>query len=511
MNRTGKFVTGVLINYGNQLTVMVVGLWLTPFLLKHLGQRDYGIWLVGLQSLTYLALMDLGVIGLLPREVAFASGQVQKGEPTDKVQRLMEDSATVVLWQTPFLAIALLVTLYVLKQQTSGLLGVMTLIFGVYGLQFPLRIYFAGLEGLQDFRFVGVLQFVSWALGVIVNVTLVFSGKGLYSLAWGWAATQGLMALGTMVRMYWKFPQFAPRRLRWLNFGEIVKHFKAGVWVSVSQITQMLIGTTSTMAIAYSAGPSAVVPFSCTQKLIQILSNQPAVILQNAQPGLTQLRATATKDHISRVIGTLTQAVLMMSGALSCAVLAINRGFVERWVGKEQFLGVEFTIVTVVAMLVRHLNTTAIYTLFCFGRERYLSIVGLVDSIVTAGSMVVMVYWFGSIGAPLATLVFALVLSIPLNFKEMKEVTGKPLKVLFEPVIEWFKPFAVVAVVVTAMGHYFVPRSYFECGVLGAFAVGLYCAAEYRVVRYSKWSERMRERLEPMWLRVRSIAFAKGV
>lgn len=496
MNRTGKFVSGVIVNYGNQLVVMVVGLWLTPFLLRHLGQRDYGIWLVGLQSLSYLAILDLGVIGLLPREVAFASGGGKGEDAPERVRELLEENAVVVLWQTPVLALALVIALWVLMNQTSGLLGVMGIIFAVYGLQFPLRIYFAALEGLQDFQFVGTLQFSTWLLGIIVNVYLIASGKGLYSLAWGWAATQGGMALGTMWRMYAKFPQYAPRRLQWLNWSRVAAHFKAGLWVSVSQITQLLIGTTSTLAIAYSGGAVAVVPFSCTQKLTQIFNNQPNVILQSAQPGLTQLRASATKEHLSQVIGTLTQAVLMMSGALGCVVLCVNGGFVKTWVGAEQYVGIEFTICTTIAMIVRHLNVTSIYTLFCFGKERFLSIVGFVDSVLTAAAMFLLIRWMGPIGAPLASLALAVLVSLPLNYRVLEEVTGTPIRAQFQPVIEWFRPFALVAVVVTAAGHFFPPRNYFECAVASGLTLLLYGLAEYPVVRSSIWGERARTMLE---------------
>jgi hypothetical protein len=54
---------------------MVVGLWLTPFMLTHIGQRDYGLWLVGAQILAYLMMLDFGIVALLPRETAYAMGR----------------------------------------------------------------------------------------------------------------------------------------------------------------------------------------------------------------------------------------------------------------------------------------------------------------------------------------------------------------------------------------------------------------------------------------------------
>src|SRR6185295_5362065 len=73
--RLRRFVSGLGLGYLHTILALVVGLWLTPFLLRQLGTHDYGLWLLASQVLVYLALMDLGVVALVPREVAFAVGE----------------------------------------------------------------------------------------------------------------------------------------------------------------------------------------------------------------------------------------------------------------------------------------------------------------------------------------------------------------------------------------------------------------------------------------------------
>src|SRR5579872_7495388 len=75
MSRSKRFVSGVTLSYAYTALVMLVGLWLTPFLLRQIGQHDYGLWLVGTQVLSYLMMMDFGIVGLLPRETAYAMGR----------------------------------------------------------------------------------------------------------------------------------------------------------------------------------------------------------------------------------------------------------------------------------------------------------------------------------------------------------------------------------------------------------------------------------------------------
>ena len=44
-SRTRRFVGGLSVGYLHTAIVTIVGLWLTPYLLRHLDQHDYGLWL----------------------------------------------------------------------------------------------------------------------------------------------------------------------------------------------------------------------------------------------------------------------------------------------------------------------------------------------------------------------------------------------------------------------------------------------------------------------------------
>src|SRR5262245_53331942 len=74
-SRLRRFVGGLGLGYVHTVLTVAVGLWLTPFLLRHLGSHDYGLWLLGAQVLVYLALMDVGIVQLVPRDVAVAAGR----------------------------------------------------------------------------------------------------------------------------------------------------------------------------------------------------------------------------------------------------------------------------------------------------------------------------------------------------------------------------------------------------------------------------------------------------
>jgi O-antigen/teichoic acid export membrane protein len=107
MSRSRSFLGGALFAYIYQAALMLVGLWLTPFYIHTLGERDYGIWLVGLQVLNFLLLCDFGVIVVTPRDVANASGVDQSEQASGEVARVVSQTLKVVLAHTGVIALAL--------------------------------------------------------------------------------------------------------------------------------------------------------------------------------------------------------------------------------------------------------------------------------------------------------------------------------------------------------------------------------------------------------------------
>src|SRR5207248_3216174 len=107
MSRSRKYIGGLAGHYLNQAILLLVGLWLTRLLLAEVGQHDYGLWLMVLQVLSFLELTDLGIVALLPREVAYRTGSEKAAVArAESVRDLLDEVRRITLWQMPFVAMA---------------------------------------------------------------------------------------------------------------------------------------------------------------------------------------------------------------------------------------------------------------------------------------------------------------------------------------------------------------------------------------------------------------------
>ncbi len=398
MSRSRRFLGGLSFAYLNQAAVMLTGIWLARFYLRHLGQHDYGLWLAGTQLLSYLMLMDLGIVALLPREVAYATGR--GGAASPEIEPILGQSARVVLLQTPVVAVGAFLLWLTIKPEWASLRQPLFWVMLTFVLTFPLRVLTATLEGLQQLAFLGSVQLAAWAANVLISVALIANGFGLNSLAVGWIAFQAITSASAFLRLRSHFPHVLPARLPHLERSQIFTFFRRGFWLSVAQTAQSLLSGTDLLLVTYILGPSVAVVYSLTGKLVNALSNQPQLLMNAASPAISELKATGDYSRLLVVSISLTRVMMIASGWVACVVLAVNGRFVTWWVGASEYGGFALTCLLLAAMLVRHLNHTTVASLICYGKEKRISLTTLSDGIVTLASSLIAIRAFGLIGAP---------------------------------------------------------------------------------------------------------------
>jgi len=503
--RLGRFVSGLGLGYLHTLVVLAVGLWLTPFLLRQLGTHDYGLWLLASQVLVYLALMDLGVVALVPREVAFAVGErgsVGRGfspADPDPVAAVVRRTIGLVVWQTPAVALAAAAAVWLLPSEWELMRRPFAIVAAGFVLAFPLRVFTALLQGLQDLAYLGVVQLVAWTAGTATTIALAFAGAGLYALAGGWVVSQLLPALVAWRRVAVAFPGVLPRRIARLSWSEARCSLGRGSWISVAQIAQVLLSGTDLVVAGRLLGPEAIVPYACTGKLLSMLANQPQLFMQMALPALSELRGSAARARLFEVSRSMTQVMLLASGAIVALVLVVNGPFVSWWVGGSRFGGQTLTALLLAGLLVRHVNVTIVYTLFCFGYERRLALTSIAEGMSGVALMWLLVPRLGLQGAAAGMLISTLAVSLPANILALAREQGASPWAFAESIAPWFARFAAVATGATVLVVTIRPQ-----GLLAALPLALAIGAAYLavmmpVLRTPPLGPMLHARLQP-WL-----------
>jgi hypothetical protein len=174
--------------------------------------------------------------------------------------------------------------------------------------------------------------------------------------------------------------------------------------------------------------------------------------MEMAAPGLSQMKTSESRERIFQACNALALALLSASGAVACVTLAVNHSFVNWWLGERQYGGPLLTAAFVVSMLVRHWNSTSVYTIFAFGYERRVSLTTLGDGIVTLVAGVVLVRWLGIIGAPLGAILGSCLVSLPGNLLALAGELQVSALTVAASIWSWFWRFAIVAAFAIVLG-----------------------------------------------------------
>ena len=476
VNRTKQVLDGLVSSYVYQGLVMVVGLWLTPFLLRHLGQHDYGLWVTALQIMTYLSLADFGIVALLPRSIAYATGRARANQESSDLPNRLGTTALVVLGQTPIIAVIAVLVVALLPAEWAALRGPIGLIAAAFVLLFPLRTLPAILEGLQQQAFVVRLNMLSWTIGTACNILMILLGYRLYSLATGWVISQAITTAACGYRVLTKYPEVLPRRLPRLKTADFFRQLSSGFWVSMNQFGQVLMAGTDVLIISKVLGPAFAVPYVCTAKLTTVLANQPQMLMHLATPGLSELKTGASKDRLFQVTIALSQGLLFLSGLLACVILVVNRAFIGWWVGPVQYAGFPLTCLLLAQMVLRHWTLTFIYTSFCFGYERMLAIVGFLDGLVTASAMYLLIGPFHYAALPAGSILAVCLTSLPVNLIYIARELNVPILQVLAPFRPWAWRFALLAAGTGVAAQKWTSGSLLETGGAAVIVAAVYSA-----------------------------------
>ena len=346
MTRTHRFLGGLSLGYFYLGLVTVVGLWLTPFLLGRIGTHDYGLWLITSQILGYLMLLDLGVVALVPRETAYATGRALDGASADDLARTLARFRRVVRWQLVPTAVISVVAWWLVASEWPEL----------------------RLAARGDSHRRSSSRFRSGSITRRFKASRTWPTSARCSSPRGHAGTAVTIALVLAARR----PRSAGRRMgrdagdqrdglrrpapaavrarvavggAWRVRGAQARElFARSTWVSVAQIGQVLLNGSDLLVLGALLGPAATVPYACTGKLVSVLANHPQLLMQTAAPALAEMRASASRTRLVDIALALMRAMLVISGGVACLVLTMNATFVTWWVGPSQYAGAFLTV-----------------------------------------------------------------------------------------------------------------------------------------------------------------------
>jgi O-antigen/teichoic acid export membrane protein len=333
--RIPQAARSVLSNWITYVVSGVVSFFLSPYIVRHLGNSAYGIWVLLVSLTGYLGFLDLGIRGAVTRYIARFHAEHNHEEASRTVSSAsglflvgglgaLVVSAAFALFAVPHFDIppayfraAQLVVLI------AGANVAISLISGVFG---------GILVGLQRFELHNTIALVSTGLRATAIILALRSGKGLITLALiQFGVTVGELLLGYLFsRKLYPELHFAVGHMYRTHVALI---FSFGIFALLLQASNYLIYYTDAMVIG-SFLPVSMITFFAIAGNLTIYS-------RDLVGGFSRIMTPmASKMEVENDGAKLREAALKAARYCAIAILPVfltfiirGSSFIELWMG----------------------------------------------------------------------------------------------------------------------------------------------------------------------------------
>lgn len=387
-------------NWTAFLYVAGISFFLSPFIVKHLGATQYGVWSLLVALVGYLGLLDFGVRGAVTRYIAKHHAMSDTASASS-----IATGALVLFSGAGVIAILLAVGLALLSPivfhippeladtaKTVLIIGgftiATTLVSAVFGG------IVTGLERFDVSSGIEILITTVRTLGVIVALE---DGHGLPALAYVHLATSiayGLLAWYAVRRLYptLKFDFRQPLR------GPIRTILSFSAFLSIIHVLAMLIYYTDALVIAVVLPISAVAIFAIAGNLCEYASKVAGALSKMMTPRVSALTSIGASNIGEEVLSTARIATLAAT-PIAMTFLIRGESFITLWMGPE-FGPASGAVLRVLAIGVWVGGARAVTSSAIIGANRHRSLIPAfaAEAVANLGLSIVLAHAMGVVG-----------------------------------------------------------------------------------------------------------------
>jgi O-antigen/teichoic acid export membrane protein len=447
-SQTKRILQNVSVNYLIAGTEILLGIFMLPFNVAHLGKSAYGLWILVASVTYYFSMLDLGYG---QAQVRFAAKYRAQSDPA----ALNEIASTMfcVFSGVGLLtfSIAILISLNIEKifhltaeQAKTGQI-VLLFISSYIALGFPFSVFGGIVNGFQRQYLNGKVALVTAILVAAVNVVVLLSGYGLAELV---AATTGVRILSYLAYRRNAYRVFPALRIR-------LKYFKRerlreltgfSAFILIIDLANKLNYSTDAIVIGAFMGTSAVAIWAVAQRLIEIVQRITDQLNAVLFPVVVDNSTVQRTDRLQKILIQGTRLSLGMVVPIATVLGLIARPLVMVWVGPEFSESVNVIYILSIVVALRVGNATSAVILKGSDRHKLLAFSNLGMAIANLVLSVVLVRFYGLIGVAIGTLIPMAVVAMFVVFPAACRRVGLSVRtVLWKSVWPAFWPALVMA------------------------------------------------------------------
>jgi O-antigen/teichoic acid export membrane protein len=400
-------------SWGGLAVNIAVGFFLSPFILHHLGDEAFGLWVLIFSLTGYYGIFDFGIRSSLIRYVS----KFQATGDKDELARLINTSLFTYTLVGLFLVVpTALGGIYVdrLFHVPPEFLKDARILFWMVGyslaLGFPLGISGGILEGLQNFYLLNWTNIIATLLRAVLIVYVLRHGLGLLSVA---LITVSLPLVASAVRavMAQRLLRI-PYGWRYVSRGSLRQVANYGSVTFMIIVASRLRFKTDAVIIGSMLSAGAITYFSIGSRLVDYAGEVVGSLAQIFTPMSSHFHATGDFAQLRKIFVSGNRACALIMFPLTVALVVMGKSIIEAWVGPRYVSSYTVLLILLIPSTLYMAQSTSNRILFGMSLHKSLAYIVLMEGIANLVLSIALVRPLGIVGDAIGTAIPLLCTSV---------------------------------------------------------------------------------------------------
>lgn len=384
---------------------ILVGIFLSPFILHRLGDAAFGIWVLIFSLTGYYGIFDFGIRSSIIRFVS-------KYTATRDVNEISGLLNTALFTYTCVGALCLIITIagsfyvdrifHILPGLEKTARWLLLLVGTSVALGFPLGMFGGILEGLQKFYILNWTNIASSLLRVVLIVFYLNRGYGLLTVA---IITVGLPMLASVIRAILALSSM-PLKFSW----SYVDRHAFRQMANYSAVTFMIIIAaqlrfkTDAVVIGTFLSSAAITYFYAGSRLVDYAGEVVSSLAQIFVPMSSQSDAAGDAERLRKIFIAGNRACAFTIFPMTAMFLILGKSIIQVWIGKkyvEQGYPILVTLIIPYTLMLSQAASSRI--LFGIGKHGKLAVITMIEGVSNLLLSILLVRPYGIMGDAIGT------------------------------------------------------------------------------------------------------------
>ena len=392
--RSVRVLWNVVTNYARLGLNAAIAFVLTPYMVHHMGDRDYGLWVTVFSLTGYFGLFDQGI---RPSLVRYVSRDHALGDHPGLSRTI---SSAIVLYTAVGVAtmaaawvVAVNAPLWIRMDPALHRIAptLVLLVGGTLALGFPLGVFGAVLSGLQRYDLANGIGMAVGVLRMVAFITVLRANGGLVALAWTSLAVNFLGHLWSWFAVRRLLPHVAigPAWVKREYFRRIAAY---GSWALVGALATNIAFQTDALVITAFIGTAFAAPFAIAGGLVDNARSLVTAAAYVLSPTASEMDALGQGEKLRHMLVAGSKYSVLVSWPVLLGMIVYGPNLLHTWVGARYESASLLLTILAVPTMVALPQATASSVLFGISKHRGIVLLSILSAVLNLG---LSVWWAG--------------------------------------------------------------------------------------------------------------------